>query len=194
MAKINVPKAFDKQLLDPAFVSKADLFIDYINQQFDQLTRALDSQLTFSDNFKADIQSVGCFHNQQVIVTPKKSVVYAFPIRSSSPIKSAAIESNQSAQLVCTFKFDTAISIRTRNVAVSSGIATYDVQGNTTIVSGDIVSITGHNNSGNNGTFLVSSASTTAIVVVNPSAVNETLANYVGSSDTQKSVSLLTLF
>lgn len=195
MAKINASKSFDKALLDSKFVQQAELFIDDTNQKFDQVIRALTSGLTFADNIKSAIQPITCYHNKVVTVVPTGTVLYAFPIRQSSPIRSMDLVFNTNNQMVITFKFDEPIPVKTRNVTVTATTcANYDVQTNSTIAVGDLVSITGKSNPNNNGTFLVIKASTTSISVMNPSAAAETNASYSGAIEPSKTVYLLTLF
>ena len=38
MAVINTPKSFDKAQIDAAVLPKIEEFVDYVNQQFDQLS------------------------------------------------------------------------------------------------------------------------------------------------------------
>lgn len=192
MAKINVPKAFDKQSVSSDFLKDAEPLIDFINQNFDQVLRALGSQLSFADNFRGRQVDVSAYHNQPVNMQVT-GLLGAVVIKSDAAIKSSVFTSNQSGQQSFTFKFDTDIPIKTRSVTVSASHSTYEVQSSLAVQAGDAVTISGYGKKANNGTFMVLSRTDAAIVVYNASGAAETKTDFTGGSESAKSVTIFLL-
>lgn len=191
MAIINTPKSFDKAQIDSALLPKIEQFVDYVNQQFDQLTRALANQLKFADNFAAKIVTVSAYNNKELSLNETASSILPLAVLGDSIRQYSATVSNAGVQKV-TFKFGNATPIRTRSVSVSSNIATYEVENTATIQVGDKVSISSQL-SGNSGSFIVLQVNAASIVVYNSNAAAATLTAYTGTQEPAKQVSLLLL-
>lgn len=190
MAQINSPKSFDSAQLSPQFIQDSGGLIDYINQQFDQLNRALLQQLTLPENMRGRMVTLSVSHNTPVTVTNTSftgSVIYN---SGSNGVKSYTFVNDSQGNSVFTFKFNDSIPILTRTVIVSSPFATYEVKNADNISPGDLVTVSGSTNSHNNGQFLVMQNTGTLLTVYNSAAVAAVLPNYVGSSESVKSVSL----
>lgn len=192
MAKITAPKAFDKQSLDPKILEQIDPFIEYVNQNFDQLIRALFNQITLTENFRGRLVTVSAWHRREVLIESQgQGILAALPLKSEpSGLKSYVTTSDTGGRLSFTPAFDAAIPIKTRSVSVSSPFATYEIQASQTVLCGDKVSISQYGSKGNNGDFVVLSRSDSAVTVYNPSAATETKASYSGVAESEKTVTL----
>jgi len=187
MAQINTPKAFDNQQLDSKFVKEAGPLIDYMNQNFDQISRALIKQLSLGDNFRGRLLQVSALHNQRVDIQGDGTTGI---IVLSGGVKSLEYAANTTGQVGITFKFSMPIAIKVRSVTVASSIATYEVQPACSAAPGDMVSITGYGNKSNNGDFMVLARTTTSVVVYNASGATETKTDYSGAQEPQKTVNI----
>lgn len=187
MAQINTPKAFDKQQLDPKFLKDADPLIDYINQNFDQISRALIKQLSLGDNFRGRLLQVSAMHNQRVDIQGDGATGI---IVLSGGVKSLEFAANTTGQVGITFKFSMPIPIKTRSVTVASGIATYEVQPSCSCAPGDLVSISGYGGKSNNGDFMVLARTDTTLVAYNAAGATETKSDYSGAQEASKTVNI----
>lgn len=190
MAIINTPKSFDKAQIDAATLGKIEEFVDYVNQQFDQLTRALQSQLTFTENFRSKIVTVSAYNNRQISLNEKSSYIIPLSVSGDSVKQYLASVSNAGIQNL-TFKFGEPIPVKTRSVTVSAPFATYEFSGVATLEVGDRIIVRNQSNAANNGTFVVSELTASTIKVYNSNAVAATLTSYVGDEESAKSVTLL---
>ncbi len=192
MAVINTPKSFDKAQIDSEILGKIETFVDYVNQQFDQLTRALQNQLSFPENFKCKVLSIQAYNNKELSLNETAQQIVPLACMGDSIRQYSATVSNTGTQKI-TFKFGNAIPVRTRSVTYSSPFSTYECENVAHIQVGDRVSITAQTNQSNNGTFLVSEVGTSSIKVFNSSGVAATLTEYVGAYESAKSVTVLFL-
>lgn len=192
MALINTPKSFDKSQIDGAVLSKIEQFVDYVNQQFDQLTRALQSQLTFAENFRAKVITVSAFHNRELSLNDKASAIIPLSVLGDSVLSYSATVSNSGVQKI-TFKFGNALDIRTRSVTYSAPFATYECESVSNLQVGDKVRITAQTNLNNNGTFIISQVNSASIAVYNSNCLAATVPDYVGAYESAKQVTLLLL-
>lgn len=192
MAIINTPKSFDKAQIDSDTLSKIETFVDYVNQQFDQLTRALQNQLSFKDNFRATQVAVSVYNNVELSLNHTATAIIPLTVLGDSIRQFSSTVSNAGTQKV-TFKFGNAVPIRTRSVTFSSPFATYEVENVANLQAGDKVSITSQTNALNNGTFVISQVNASGITVFNSVGVAATLTDYVGAYEQAKQVTLLML-
>lgn len=193
MAVINTPKSFDKAQIDSATLPKVEQFVDYVNQQFDQLTRALQNQLTFPDNFKAKLVTIAAYNNKELSLNETAAQILPLSVLGDSIQTFSATVSNSGVQKV-TIKFGNPIPVRTRAVSFSTPYATYEVENAAVIQAGDRVSVTAQSNIVNNGTFLVLQANSNSIVVYNSNAITAPgTGAYVGTVEPAKQVTLLLL-
>lgn len=197
MAKINVPKSFDKGQIDSDLLGKLEPFIDYVNQNFEQTTSALNNSLSFADNIKCISKTLQAKHLTPVQVNLGSANVVGFLIlNSTAPLRSYSY--TQTAGLYSfTFRFDEPITISSKSITIASGIAT--VETNDTLQAGDMINLSKYATGtlSNNGNFLVSYVYTTApskVAYYNPSgATTETLGAYTSSSIQTRSVSIIFL-
>lgn len=195
MAVINTPKSFDKAQIDASVLSKIEQFVDYVNQQFDQQTRALQNQLTFAENFKAKVITVSAYNNKELSLNESATTIIPLSVLGDSIRQFSATVSNAGVQKV-TFKFGNAVPIRTRSVTFSSPFTTYEVENPANIQVGDKVSITSQTNSvnaANSGTFIVLQVNAASIVVYNDAGIATVISSYVGTYEPAKQVTLLLL-
>lgn len=195
MALINTPKSFDKAQMDSATLTKIETFVDYVNQQFDQVTRALQNQLTFAENFKASVITLSAYHNKELSLSATAAGIIPLSVLGDSIQSYYANVSNAGTQKI-TFRFGNPVSIRTRSVTYSAPFATYEVESIATLQVGDrvsIVSSTTNLNASNSGTFVVSQVNAGSITVYNSNAVATALTEYVGTQEAAKTVTLLLL-
>lgn len=192
MAVINTPKSFDKAQIDGDLLAKIEQFVDYVNQQFDQLTRALQNELTFSDNFKAKTITLSAYQNRELSINETASAIIPLSVLGDSINLFSSTVSNAGVQKV-TFKFGNALPIRTRSVTVSSPFTTYEVENISSLQAGDKVSISAQTNALNNGSYVAAYVGTNSITVYNPSGVAATVSSYVGAYEAAKTVSILIL-
>ncbi len=193
MALINTPKSFDKAQIDSTILTKIEEFVDYVNQQVDQLTRALQNQLTFSENFKAKVLTISAYHNRQFNVSESAAIIMPLSVLGDSIVSYSSVVSNAGVQSV-TFKFGNAVPVRTRTVTKSAPFATYEVESVANLQVGDKISVTANVNAANNGTFILAEVGTTTVTVYNSAAVAASGgSNYAGAYETAKQVTLLLL-
>lgn len=192
MAIINTPKSFDKAQIDSAVLPKIEQFVDYVNQQFDQIVRAIQNNLSFADNFKAKVIDVSAYHNTELSLNQTASSILPLSVLGDSIHAYSTTVSNSGVQKI-TFKFGNPLNIRTRSVTFSSPWATYECESVANIQVGDKVKVTNQTNSYNNGTFIVAEVGTSTITVYNSAGVSATVADYVGSRESAKTVTLLLL-
>lgn len=191
MAIINTPKSFDKAQIDGATLPKIEQFVDYTNQQFDQINRALQNQLKFADNFAAKVVTVSAYNNKELSLNETATAILPLSVLGDSIAQFSAIVSNAGVQKI-TFKFGNPVPLRTRSVSFSSPWTTYEVENVANLQVGDKVSITSQL-SGNSGTFIITQVNSAGIVVYNSNGGNATLTAYTGSYEAAKQVTLLLL-
>lgn len=191
MAIINTPKSFDKAQIDGAVLPKIEQFVDYVNQQFDQVTRALQNQLSFADNFNAKVLTVSAYNNKELSLNETATSILPLSVLSDSIRQYSSTVSNAGTQKI-TFKFGSAVPIRTRSITYSAPYATYECEDVSNLQVGDKVSISTQL-SGNTGTFIVLQVNAASIVVYNSNATAATLTDYTGSYEPAKKVTLLLL-
>lgn len=195
MAQINTPKAFDKSNLDSEILSKIEPFIEYTNQNFDQLIRALFNQITFGENIRGKFTQITVKHAQPITLDIREGVSGVLPYRvSGDAVKAYTLTTDLQGRPTVTFYFHGPIPIQTRTITVSSGIATAETNDPVTI--GDTVSISQAGNAANNGDFLVIGKLTAPdrIVYYNSAAVAESRTTYLGVLEGAKSVNLFIFF
>ena len=192
MAIINTPKSFDKAQIDADTLGKIEEFVDYVNQQFDQLTRALQNQLSFADNFKSKVITVSAFNNKELSLNETAQQILPLAVMGDSIRQFSDTVSNSGTQKI-TFKFGNAIQVRTRSVTYTSPFATYECESVANLQVGDKVIIAAQTNGANNGTFVISEVGSASITVYNSAGVAATLTEYVGAYEAAKSVTLLLL-
>lgn len=194
MAQLNAPKAFDIQELEPKFADNAAPLVEHINQNFDQVIRALFSQLTLKDNFRGQFQTLSAMNREVVsISTPKDGLSAILPLYvDSGGIKSYSWARTASGTTQITFEFSGAIPIKTRSATFSSPWITYSVTESVAskLKPGDLVSVEGYSNKSNNGEFLLAYVGTNSVVAYNSAGVAETKAEFTGTSETSKSVTV----
>lgn len=199
MAQLNAPKAFDDQAIEPKVLDPIKPLVEHINQNFDQLIRALFQQLTLSENFKGRLATVSAYHN-----TPTALETGGIGVSGASVLKVDGdgisrfkFTAEQSGKLQLTFGFSEPVPIKTRSVSIvkdsatnSLPLAQYEVQASLAIRVGDSVSISGYGNKNNNGEFLVLGRTTNTITVYSASGAAETKADFTGISESPKLVTL----
>lgn len=192
MAVINTPKSFDKAQIDAAILGKIETFVDYVNQQFDQLTRALQNQLSFADNFKCKVVTLRAYNNKELSLNETAQQIIPLAVLGDSIRQFSATVSNSGTQKI-TFKFGNAIPVRTRSVTYTSPFSTYECESTANLQVGDRVSVTAQTNANNNGTFLLSEVGASSFTVVNTLGVAATVTNYVGAYEPAKAVTIILL-
>lgn len=196
MAKINAPKGFEKGQLDSGTLEKIEPFVDYVSANFEQIIRAFTNQITFPDNFNATIRTLSVKHNVPFTIPSVGRAVTGVMLMSAAGVnvRSFSYVQNSENGLAFTFKFDSAIPIKTQNATYSAPFVRYQT---TSLVSvGDIVSISDYANEALNGTFIVSAdetINTKFIACYNQQTgvAAETKTSYSGEDEVSKSVTLL---
>jgi len=190
LAKLNAPKGFDKSRLDGELLKKIEPFIDYVNQNFDQVLSAFASQISFGDNFSGKLIKLTAKHNTPITVAnPTKAVSSLIPLFSHGfPVKSAQYSQNTDGSVEITLRFDGAVPIQTKNASGDNEITAFETKD--LAEPGDLVSVTNYGEPAFNGEFLVLGVSTTTprkVYCYTPdvtSATTETKSSYT-SSETQ---------
>jgi hypothetical protein len=195
LAKLNNPKGFDKSQLDGEILQKLDPFIDFVNQNTDQFTRALTNQLTFADNLLGSVVTVSAKHRTPIVVpAAAKAVSAIIPLRcSGGSIRSFTYTFNTNGSVNLTFIFDDFVPIQTKNATVASGFVTYQTE--STIAPGDRVSVSDYGNKALNKevtVLYVSNTTPQAITAYTADtlAASETKSSYTGDAEVAKSVTL----
>jgi hypothetical protein len=195
MAKLNAPQGYDKSQLDGETLNKLQTFIDFVNQNNDQFTRALTNQLTFSDNLLGTVVTVSAMHRKPIVVpAAQKSISAVIPLRcAGGSIRSFTYDFNTDGSANLTFVFDDFVPIQTKNATVASSHVTY--QTNASVAPGDRVSVSAYGNKALNkeATVLyVSSVVPQTIVAYTADtlAATETKSSYSGDAEVAKSVTL----
>ena len=196
MAKLNAPKAFDKSLLDQDLSEKLEPLLGHVNQNFDQLIRALYNQLTLSENVNGTLVTVSAYNNVQTFVqTGGKAIAGILPIRvSGDGLAAMSWYTDNSGRIAITFKFSDPQEIQTRSCTFSSSFGTYEVNRTSNISIGDVISVTGFGNANNNGTFVVLQKTASSVVVYNSLGATESKSSYTGTSEAAKQVNLFILY
>lgn len=197
MAKLNTPKAFEKTLLSGDLREKLDTFVDFVNQNFDQLIRAFANQLSFQDNFIGRVINVVASNDTPTNlelggVTPVGVLV----LKTDVGIKSFTLTTLSNGLSQINFKFDEAKAVKTRSADITDAPnVVYEIEGLSTIGAGDVATISGFGNKDNNGSFLVLNRVENRITVFNDnaSAGNESKSSFTGDRETTKNVSLFVL-
>lgn len=202
MAKINAPKAFEKATLDPKVLSGIDEFVSYVNQNFDQYTRALLSQLTFGDNFKCQLRSVSAYHNQAIALEPSQPIssIQVLKVGSNDAVKEFYYTQTTGSAVSLRIMFANPIPVSTRSQITASGaFGLYEVTESARRVrAGDCVSIEGYSNKDNNltrGLVLDIDLTQNQLHVYNQAGVvSETKTSFTGQTESPKDVLLLVQF
>jgi len=202
MAFINTPKSFSKEALPSSkLATEMQPFIDYVNQNVDQIQRALINQLTFSENIKGEVVTLQMKHNQAIAVTPKASVASAFVIGSSDEVASIRFFQTNTGALSISVRFASAIPIQARFQTNTTGqlVGIYQCRDIGGVQVGDKVSFSGFGAKANNGVALVSAIDATegAPIIVcpkYPAVVAENMPSFVGTAEESKSVSIALLY
>ncbi len=192
MATLNSPKAFDKALIPSSIKKDIEPLVDYINQVFDSIIRALLNQLTFGENFQGNISSVTAMNNVPLKIDTKGATPNGiFVLKSTVGVRSFSSTTLPTGFTQLQFKFDEAIPIRSISVDDAPPFAVYQVEALSSVQPGDTVVASGFGNKVNNGTFACIHRSSNLITVYNPSAVTEVKPQgFTGDRETSKSVSL----
>lgn len=196
MAQINAPKAFDEQSIEPKTLEPIKPLVEHINQNFDQLIRALFAQLTLKENFQGRIVTIQAKHRQPASVELQGSGVSGVSVLKveGDGVTGLEYSATTSGRLSVTLTFMRAVPIATRSVdyGVGSPYAVYEVQSSLAVKVGDRVSISGFGNKNNNGEFLVIGRTSNSVIVFNNSTAGaaETKADFTGISEASKLVTL----
>lgn len=202
MAIINTPKSFSKEALGSSKTAKEiEPFVDYVNQNFDQLQRALINQLTISENLKGQVLSVKAKHNQRIDVRANGVVRYGFVLNSSVPVKSFFLNQDNTGNIHITVKFDTPIPISAQSQTNTTGqlFGIYRCTNIGGVTEGDIVSFSGFSTASNNGTALVLNTKIDQGAPIlfcskYPGVTSETMPSFVGNSEQFQSVTIALLY
>jgi hypothetical protein len=195
MAKLNAPKAFDIQELESKFGEDARPLVEHVNQNFDQVLRAIANQLTLTENFKGSVQTISAMNRETVsIAAPAEGVSSILPLYvTSGGVSSYSWTRTQNGTIQIMFEFSGAIPIKTRACdATSDPVVVFTVQEGTAakLRPGDLVSVSGFSNKLNNSTFLVLETTSNSISVHSSVCTSETKAEFTGTSETSKSVTV----
>jgi hypothetical protein len=203
VAKLNAPKGFDKSRVDGELLKKLEPFIDFCNQNFDQLLSGFAGQITLGDNLAGKIVSISAQHNTPITIqNPGKAVSLILPLFSKGQaIRSIAYNQNSSGSIDLTLRFDGAIPVATKSASAAQGTIVY-YECKDPVEPGDLVSVTGYGASYLNGEFLVMGVTDTSprkILCANvnngipasPSTGSEVKTAY---STTETQVNSITLF
>lgn len=193
MATLNTPKAFEKTLLDQETRKKTDLFIDYVNQNFDQIIRAFANQFSFADNFKGIFKTISASHNVPVSVDVGSTPQGVLILRQDVGIRSWVINSLSSGNVTLTFQFDSVRPVTTRQVTFSSPYATYEIEATSLVKVGEVIRVSGYGAKTNNGDFSVVKRSENLVTVYNDLAIAQTKATFTGTAESAVSVTLFIL-
>jgi hypothetical protein len=197
MATLNLPKGFEKSLLPNDLRKGLEPFIDYVNQNVDQIVRAFINQLTFSDNFRGRVSNIQAYSNTPITLELQNTAATGVIIlTATAKVRSYNLTQLSTGGSQITIVFDEAKPIKTRSVSVSSGILlNYEIEAASQTEPGTLVSISGYGNKGNNGTFLVIASTSNSLTVANNNtgAAAESKTSFTGERELPKSVSLLVL-
>ena len=84
--KLTIPRLFDAaRLLSTKTGQELQELINYSQNAFDQLIRAVRNQLTFEDNFNCQVITVTLRHDREQALSITSSVLGIIPTRISSP-------------------------------------------------------------------------------------------------------------
>ncbi len=155
MAKINVPKSFDKGQIPGQILSQLEPFIDYVNQNFQQTISALVNSLTFADNVKCITKTLTAKHLTPIQVNLGSASVYGFLVlNATAPLRSYSYTQSEGL-FNFTFRFDEPITISSKSITASSGTMT--VETNDPLRVGDMINLSAYSpGTKNNGNFVVS--------------------------------------
>lgn len=195
MANINTPKGFEKQLLQPDIISKLDPFIEYVNQNFDQLIRAFFNQITLGENFRGKFISISAKHNTPITLDVLQGISAVWPYRvADGSLKSFILSTDNRGRPTVTFFFDDALPITTRSIVFASPFCTAET--NSSVRVGDRIEITGAVIDANKGTFLVVEMleNPTRVVYRNIAGVTETNTIFRGDQESAKAIDLFVFF
>lgn len=202
MAFINTPKSFSKESLPSAKTAKdIEPFIDYVNQNFDQIQRALINQLTISENLKGQVVTVQAKHNQAVAVNTAAPVRYGFVLAADDGVTSFKFSNLSNGQLTCTFHFESPIPVQAKRQVNSTGdlLGIYQCTNIGGIHIGDRITFSGFGAASNNGEALIlglikDSGAPAIVCVKYPPVVQESMPSFVGESESFKSVTVALLY
>lgn len=195
MAQINTPKAFDKSLIDPDVLDKLGPFIEYTNQNFDQLIRAFFNQITFGDNVRGKFVTVTTKHSTPITIDVNQGISAVFPYRvSGDALKYFTLTTDRTGQPRFTPYFAGPVPVQTRSFVAASGFITTEC--NSSVSIGDAVSITGAGNQNNNGEFVVIGklSAPDRIVYYNANGATESRGSYSGDQEPAKDITLFIFF
>jgi hypothetical protein len=193
MAILNTPKAFEKNLIQGQVGGEISPFIDYVNQNFDQIIRAFFNQLTLGENLRGTLLNISTSNNTPTNILAAQNPAGILILKSTSPLKSYTTTVTSDGILQATFTFDEALPVKARSVAVSAPFATYEIEGLSTISQGDEAEFSLFGNKLNNGTFLVLYRTENLVTVYNPNAAAETKSSFTGTRESTKVVTLFAL-
>lgn len=195
MAALNTPKAFDKALIPSSIREDIDPFVDYINQNFDQIIRAFSNQVTFEENFRGRAITVSAMNNTPISLDTLGQRPVNIFVSSAVGVRSTKFSVTSTGTTQLTITFDDPIPIKTRACDVTSApFATYQIESLTNLQLGERISISGFCAKSNNGEFLVQHFTEKIVTVYNPDAVIEDKGQFTGERETAKDVSLFVLF
>lgn len=193
MANINTPKSFEKSLLQGELLKQIEPFVDYVNQNFDQLIRALFNQLTFGENVRGQFSTVSAKHGVPITIDVTEGVGGIMPFRvSGGSLRSYYLTTGKNGAPTVTFFFDDAIPVQTRTVVEDVEFCTTECS--SVVRPGDRVLITGCTNVNNNGVFLVIETNDSGIVYRNSSGVDETNTQFRGDRESSKTIDIFVFF
>lgn len=196
MTKLNVPKSFDKGQIPAKLLADIEPYLDFTNQNFNQILSALESGLTFGDNIQSTLKTIEVKH----LVTTQlnlglKSVAGVIVLNSDVQIRSFTI-TQANGLYSFTFRFDEAVTISAKSIAPDPlGVAgVYTVETNDALQLGDAIRLSSYSGAGhNNGDFLVTyiyNTSPRKVEIRNPLGALETLPNYSSTTPATRKVLL----
>lgn len=196
MALLNTPKAFEKALLESSVAQDVGPFIDYVNQNFDQIIRAFFNQISFPENFRGVRKTITALNNQAVTldlgdVRPLGIII----LSSSVGINSYFFTQNSQGFTEITFNFREPRYIKTKSCdASASPLVTFEVLDSEELLPGDSVIVSGFGAKENNTQYLVVTRSAKTFLTLSFAAVTETKSAFTGNSETSKTVDLFIFF
>lgn len=195
MVALNTPKAFDKALLSADIKKSIDPFVDFCNQNFDQIIRGLTKQITFGENFKGSFLNIQAMNNQPVSIEAGESAPLGIiVIKADVGISSFTYTTLSTGLTQITFKFDEARAVKSRSANdTAAPLAVYEIEGLSSVLPGDRVAISGFGAKPNNGTFLCLYRSENYITVYNPDVESQTKASFTGERELMRNITVFVL-
>ncbi len=196
MATLNLPKAFEASLLPSKVTEDLDPLLDWLNQNFDQIIRALAGQITLGENLRGRFISIQATSDIPITIDiGQTKPIGILILKSDTKVRSYSFSSLNTGVSSITFKFDEPKPLKTRSANfINSPNVIYDIEALSSAEVGETVIISGFGNKANNGTFLVLSRTENLITVFNSQGgANETKPAFTGDREENKNVDLFIL-